>query len=421
MAITLRSARSWRVQTLLLGALLVTPAHAGGDVVLEWNAIAAAMVRAQDPFAQARLMAIVQLAVFEAVNAVTREHEPYLVTLTAPPNTSIEAAAVVAAHRVLVTYVPASSAELDSARARSLATIPDGPAKEHGIRVGESAAATMIAARSRDGADSVARYAPISTAPGEWQRTTACGSGGGQFVDWGKVSPFGIPSAEKFRAGRPPAIDSAAYATDYEEARTAGTVESAVRTSRQADLARFFAVSSGAGVWNSVARQAAAGQRRSLTHTAWALALLNIAVTDSLVASFETKYHYRLWRPETAIRFGHLDGNLKTDADVGFVPYTATPCFPSYPSAHASSAYAALEVLTRVYGSGRQTLALSNPAVPDVTLHYTRFRTIAEDIDDARVYGGVHFRFDQKAGASQGKAVADFVLDNKLRRLGAAR
>lgn len=400
-----------------LAVLLLAPATAAADVVLEWNAITLSTVRSQNPFAQARFAAIAQLAVFEAVNAVTREYEPYLGTVAAPAGASAEAAAVAAAHRVLISYFPGSAATLDAARATSLAAIPEGQAKADGIATGEAAADAVVAARSNDGSGFPLLYVPVTSSPGEWQLTPSCTLGGGLFFHWASVTPFAIPAASAFRPVPPPGLTSAVYAKDYDEVRSVGGVSSPARSQDRADVARFFAVTSGAALWNSAARQAAAVRGRALSHSAWVLALLNIAISDALVASFETKYHFRFWRPETAIQQGHLDGNVKTDLDTDFAPYVATPCFPSYPSAHASSAYAALEVLTQLYDGGGHSVLLSNPIVPGVTLSYTRFKAIAEDIDDARVYGGIHFRFDQEAGARQGKAVGAYVLKTTLRRV----
>ena len=404
---------------LLAAALLVTPASAAGDVVLDWNAITLATIRNQNPFAQARFAAIVQLAVFEAVNAVTGEYHPYVGTTTAPAGASAEAAAVAAAHRVLVAYFPASAPMLDAGRATSLAAIPDGQAKADGIATGEAVADTIVALRANDGSAPPALYVPVSSAAGEWQLTPACSLGGGLFLHWAEVAPFALPTAAAFRAPAPPALASAVYAKDYEEVRRVGGADSLERPDDRAEVARFYGLTSGTAVWNSAARQVAAAQARPMSHNAWALALLNMAISDSLVASFETKYHFRLWRPETAIHGGDVDGNPKTDPDAGYTPFISTPCFPSYPSAHASSAYAALEVLTHLYDGGGHSVVLSNPNVPDVTLYYSRFKAIADDIDDARVYGGIHFRFDQEAGARQGKAVGAHVLRNTLRSVNA--
>jgi hypothetical protein len=153
--------------------------------------------------------------------------------------------------------------------------------------------------------------------------------------------------------------------------------------------------------WNSAVRQVAQAAGTSLSENARALALLNVAISDSLVSVMETKYHYTFWRPETAIP--------------GFVPYIATPCFPSYPSAHASAGYAAEEIARRIFGGGGHGITLTSPPAVGVTLTYNSFREIARDIDDARVYGGIHFRFDQEAGAVQGRDIGKYVYKNMLR------
>jgi hypothetical protein len=142
---------------------------------------------------------------------------------------------------------------------------------------------------------------------------------------------------------------------------------------------------------------------------------VNMAISDGLVASFLNKYHYNFWRPETAIRAGDTDGNPKTDPDPNFLPFIVTPCFPSYPSNHASASYRGAEVLRRLYGKGGYSITLSNPAVPDIILQYTTFKQITDDVDDARVYGGIHFRADQDAGGRLGSSVGSAVYKNNLR------
>jgi hypothetical protein len=141
-----------------------------------------------------------------------------------------------------------------------------------------------------------------------------------------------------------------------------------------------------------------------------------MASNDSLVASFWTKYHYNFWRPETAIREGNLDGNAKTDADLAYLPYILTPCFPSYPSNHGSGSNSAAEVLKRVFGGGGHDITMANPGVPGLSFHYTRFSQITDDISDARVFGGIHFRFDQDAGADLGRDIGAYVYKHNLRR-----
>lgn len=277
----------------------------------------------------------------------------------------------------------------------------------------------MILLRTNDGSSPAQFKAPGPAVPGEWQATPSCpivdGIVVGTFFHWQNVAPFGIPSAREFLLDPPPALTSNGYAKDYVEVMTVGSLTSTERPQDRADVVRFFQVSSPTLVFNQAARQVADAQGRSMCENARALALINMAINDSLVASFLNKYHYDFWRPETAIRAGDTDGNSKTNSDLTFLPFIATPCFPSYPSNHASGSYGGAEVLRRLYGAGGHSITLSNPAVPDITLQYTTFKQIIDDVDDARVYGGIHFRFDQVAGGRLGRAVATSVYKNNLR------
>ena len=418
--------RRVRTSITLVALLACNSVAAKADVVLDWNAIAVSTVVSQEPrqFAHARFMAITQLAVFEAVNAITGDYQPYLGTIIAPGNASADAAAIAAAYTVLKNYFPSAS-NLDPAYAASLAAIPNGPAKDSGIATGQAAAAQMIALRLGDGSSPPQFSLPASIDPGVWQLTPSCPPAGGVGFQWQNITPFGVPSAPgsqewiaQFAPGPPPALTSTRYARDYNELKRVGNVSSdpTERPPDRADVATFYNASSPSYVFNLAARQVAAAEGSSLSENARALALLNMASNDSLVASFWTKYHYKLWRPETAIREGNLDGNARTDADFTFVPYILTPCFPSYPSNHASGSNSAAEILRRLYGAGGHAITMSNPAVPGVTFHYTRFNQITDDINDARVFGGIHFRFDQDAGADLGRDVATYVYKHNLRR-----
>jgi len=414
--------------SLTLVALFACSAiTARADVVLDWNAIAVSTLvgQGQSPFAQSRFMAITQLAVFEAVNAITHDYKPYLGTVVAPVGASADAAAVAAAYQVLKNYFPLAATSLDAAYAASLAAIPDGSAKSGGIATGQAAAAQMIAVRLNDGSSPPQFYAPASTDPGVWQLTPSCPAAGGVAFQWQNITPFGVPSAPgsqawiaQFAPGPPPALTSNRYAKDYNELKRVGSMTSDLteRPQDRADVARFYAMSSPAFVFNLAARQVAAAEGSSLSKNARALALLNMASNDSLVASFWTKYHYKLWRPETAIFEGNLDGNARTDADTTYVPYILTPCFPSYPSNHGSASNSAAEILRRAFGEGGHGITMANPAVPGVTFHYTRFNEITDDISDARIYGGIHFRFDQEAGADLGRDIGTYVYMHNLRR-----
>lgn len=415
-----------RLAAVLVAGLVCSPIAARADTVLDWNAIAmnTFISQGQSPFAQARFMSITQLAVFEAVNAITGDYRPYFGTVVAPVGASIDAAAATAAYKVLKNYFPLAS-KIDAAYTASLAAIPDGSAKTGGIATGDAAATQMITARRGDGSAPPAFYAPTSTAPGQWRTTPSCPAAGGTNFQWRNVTPFGAPSIpgshdwiERFAPEPPPAITSTTYARDFNEVKRVGDVSSDLtdRPQDRANVARFYATSSPSFVFNLVARQLATAQHTSVSENARALALLNMASNDSLVASFWTKYHYVLWRPETAIHEADYDGNVKTDADLNFAPYILTPCFPSYPSNHASGSSSAAEILRRVYGAGGHSITMANPAAPGLSFHYTRLKEITNDIDDARVYGGIHFRFDQEAGGRLGEDVATYIYKHNLRR-----
>jgi hypothetical protein len=405
----------------MLIATLFGSAVAKADVVLDWNVIAVntAVTNGQNPFAQARYAAIVQLAVFESVNAITGEYHPYLGTIVAPPGACPEAAAIQAAYRVLSTYFP--SASLDAERANSLASIPDGQAKTDGIATGEAAALAMIALRANDGSSPPQFKIPGPPVPGEWQATPSCpivnGVAVGIAYQWQNVTPFGISSVREYLLDPPPALTSHEYAKTYNEVMTVGGIDSTERPQDRANVALFYAASSPTQVFNQAVQQVAQERWHSLTENARALAVMNMAMNDSLVAAFFNKYHYNFWRPETAIHAGDTDGNPKTDPDPSWAPFVTTPCFPSYPSNHGSAANSAAEILTRIYGEGGHFMRLSNPTVPNIVLQYTTFKQITDDISDARVYGGIHFRTDQVAGERLGNAIGNAVYKNNLRRM----
>jgi hypothetical protein len=406
---------------MLMATLLFGPAVAKADAVLDWNEIAinTAIANGQNPFAQARFAAIVQLAVFEAVNTIVGDYRTYLGTIVAPHGASADAAAIEAAYQVLSTYFPGSASTLDAARASSLASIPDGQAKIDGIATGEAAANALIALRANDGSSPAQFKIPGPPVPGEWQATPSCpimnGVGVGLFFQWQNVTPFGIRDAKAYLLDPPPALASNKYAKTYNEVMAVGGVDSTERPQDRADVVLYYAASSPTQVFNQAARQVALEQRRSVSENARALALINMAINDSLVASFFNKYHYNFWRPETAIRAGNTDGNRKTEADPDFMPFMVTPCFPSYPSNHGSGSNGATEVMRRIYGEAGHSITLSNPTVPTIVLQYTSFSQITDDISDARVYGGIHFRTDQDAGARLGRAVGRAVYKNNLR------
>lgn len=394
---------------------------AADDLVLRWNDIGARTANATNPFLQARHGTVVQLAVFEAVNAITGEYESYLSSPpVAAPGASVDAAVVAAAHHVLKTYFSAAGAALDDERDADLAAIPDGQAKTDGITVGLAAANAMITLRASDGALPLTTLVPTSTAPGDYRLTTGCAAGA--FYNWKDVTPFAIASAWDFLLTPPPYLGSNAYRKDYQEVASMGAQGSALRSNERSEVARLYAASSPTFLLSMATRQIAAARGTSLAENARALALLYMAVNDALIASFLNKYHYNHWRPETGIRNGDLDGDHRTVQDAAFTPFIGTPCFPSYPSNHASGSVAGLEAMRRLFGAAGHDITLTNTvpalgALPPTTItrKYSQLDAIAGDVDDARVLGGIHWRYDQVAGNALGRAVATEVVKNRLR------
>jgi hypothetical protein len=366
-------------------------------------------------------MAIVQLAVFEAVNAITHRYEPYFGTVKVPDGESADpdAAVVAAAHDTLLWLVPGQHVLIDSAQTTSLATIQDGPAKDKGVNVGQASAAAMIANRNNDGSQPLTFYMPTNPAPYEWQLTPSCfnapGNGrGGLFLNWQFVKPFGVKSASQFRAEPPPKITGVKYAKNLNEVALVGAKDSTVRTDEETDFANFYAAVAPHRSWNLVARELASVRADEITRTARTLAMLNMSLADAHITVFETKYHYRGWRPETAIHRADEDSNSKTAADPSWLPYIITPCFPGYPSAHGIAGGAARTILARAYGRKQHDITISDQLVQGVVLHYTDLVDITDDVATARIYGGIHFRVDQDVADRKGAEVGSYNDDQWL-------
>ena len=392
-------------------SVLSTAIRARADAVTDWNAIMQATVASSNAFIQARSAAIVQLAVFDAVNSITGKYRPYLAIISAPPGASPEAAAVAAAHRTLVTLYPGSAAVLDVAQAVSLSAISDGQAKTDGVAVGEAAASAILALRANDGSGLVVPYTPGSD-PGDWQPTPPA-LAPALLSGWGQVTTFGILNGAQFRSAPPPLLGSARYARDFNEVKLVGDVNSSVRPQDRTNVARFYIIAA-VQVYNPAARQVSIAQKKTLSQNAHDFALLAMAICDGLISSMETKYYYNRWRPVTAIRAADTDGNPSTGPDTGWLPLIITPPFPSYPSAHASAGGAARRILERLYGKDGFLITLTSPTAPNVTLYYTAWKQITDDIDDARIFGGIHFRYDQEGGALQGWKVGSYILETQL-------
>jgi hypothetical protein len=405
-----------KMRLVLLAAFSLNMANAHDDAVLEWNRITFDLLLEAPPPIQMRFGAIVQLAVFEGVNSVSGEYRSTVGIPRSSPGASAPAAAVSAAHRVLRSYFPERTTELDAARETSLARIPPGPARDAGMAAGEAAANAVMASRENDGSETNESYLPGSTDAGQWQLTAACPPTGGVFLHWREVKPFVIRSAAQYRLPPPPALGSARYARAYAEVMEKGARDSARRPPDRTRVAEFYQTFGDAGLWNPVARQLARASRQTLAENARTFALMNLALHDLTVTLVETKYHYHFWRPETAIVGAGTDGNDRTQPDASYAPLVPAPCHPSYPSGHAATSGAAREVLERTFGARGHRIVVTQPAMPGIKLEYSTLEEITDDIDDARIYGGIHFRFDQNGGAEQGRNVGAHVWRHALER-----
>lgn len=391
------------------------PMAVANDVVTEWNQKAVSIVLAAAPplapIQQARVMAIFQLAVHDAVNGITGEYDTYLSPPAAPQNASPEAAAVAAAHHALKNLFPGSIGELDSQFVISL-TVHGLSLSDPGIEFGRSAAAAILAARSNDhsGEAQFPYDAPGAGNPGVWVRLNNAPA---LLPGWGNVTPFVIRSASQFDPGPPPALDSDTYTTDYNEIKQIGVKVNSTRTSEQSDIAQFWRASPTA-IWNNVLTQVMETRNFNLSQKARIFALLYLAAGDASIACWGMKYEYNFWRPEPAIISAGLDGNNSTIADVSWQPFIPTPPFPEYPSGHTTNSSAMAKILMLEFGD--------NPGVPitvtlsGITRHWNSFSEGVQEVIDARVFSGIHFRNSDETGARMGRQIAQFVSHHALRR-----
>jgi hypothetical protein len=391
------------------------------DVVLEWNQVAveATRVARLSPNAQTRALAMVHGAVFDAVNGIERDYAPYLVQRHAARWASEEAAAAVAAHGVLVSLLPAQQATLDAALAASLAAVPDGRAEDAGVAYGKLVAGRMLAERADDGSTDVVTYVP-GTGPDDWQPTPPAFAPAA-LPQWATVEPFGISSPDQFRTDPPPSLDSPAFTQAFNEMKAIGVAENSTRTDEQTEIARYWAGPSGTvqppGHWNSIARDVADAQGNSLAQNARMMALLNFGMADALITAWDSKFEYSFVRPVTAIRNADTDGNPDTVADPAWSPLLTTPGHPSYMAAHSSLSATAATVLAVFYGNDAiefTSTAEISAGGPVITRSFNGFWQAAQEAGASRIYGGIHWSFDNQAGLEAGRSVGKFIADNLL-------
>jgi hypothetical protein len=392
------------------------------DEVVQWNKTLLTIVRT--PGVQpatvhsTRSFAIMHAAVYDAVNAIDATHKPYLVSVkNVSPHASQEAAAAAAAHETLVELYPAFATTLDQQYAQALAQIPDGADKTTGIDVGRAVAMATLTLRSDDGsAASLIPYV-FGNAPGDYQSTPPNFPAQPQFTHWSRVTPFALERANQFRLGPPPALTSAEFTAAFNEVKSLGIANSATATADQALIGRFW---NGAiqNYWNEIAQTAVQAHQLTTAQSARVFALLNLTLADEVIAFYDSKYTYNLWRPVTAIRAAATDGNPDTAADPNWLPQAGkTAADPSYPGAHASISAGAAGVLSAVFGRKPFHVNVTSEVLPGVVRSFDSFADIENEASLSRIYAGQHFRSDENAGEHLGSAVADFVVENFLKRV----
>jgi hypothetical protein len=395
------------------------PASASQSVnaVIEWNRTLLVIVRtpgAQPPTIHStRSFAMLHAAIFDAVNNIDRDFEPYAVRHPdVSRKASAQAAADQAAHDVLISLYPAFTTTLDSELQQDLAQIPYGRDKADGIEEGQEVAAAILALRSNDGSAAVLPPFVPKNQPGSYQLTPP-NFAPADFIQWPNVTPFALAHANEFRPGPPPQLTSEDYTLSFNEVKSLGLITSATRTADQTQIGQFWNGNI-QDFWNEIAQTAALTHHLDLDQSAHLFALLNISLADTTIAFFDTKYTYDLWRPVTAIQMADTDNNPATAQDPAWIPLsTKTAPDPSFPGAHSATSFAAAEVL-RLYLGDQIILDVTSESLGGVTRHFTSFSEAAEEAGLSRIYAGQHFRFDHLAGKRLGRQVARSVLSSVL-------
>jgi PAP2 superfamily len=401
---------------LTVAGVPLVPAHAAGSrpnpvIVWDQNAQTAIWdVARQQPQFTSRSYAMVNGAVYDAVNAIAgTPYQPYLIAPPANGHESTDAAVATAAFLVLKALFPAQEERLRAQYDEALAAIPDGAAERGGVAVGTRTATAMIAARRDDGAFGDQTW-PIGTEPGQWRPTPPGFTFDGAWV--GQVKPFLLPSASMFRTSGPPALTSRQYARDFDEVKAVGAADSTVRTADQTQAAIW---------WHDrrltdweIKRQLATAQRLSPLRTARLFALMDLAGADTATACFNEKLAWNRWRPITAIQLAATDGNPDTAPDPSWTPLLGTPPHPDYTSGHTCATGAHMAVLRSFFG--RDDLSFSAySADAGATRHFRGFSHALAEVIEARIWGGIHTRSADVAGARLGKQVATYAVTHYLR------
>ena len=404
------------IPSIALGVACLVSAR--GNVVLDWNAVMMAAIRIDNtgPTLSSRNLAILHLAIYDAVNSVAVTHQPYLGSIEVTEPTSAEAAAAAAGYEVLKALYPGIRPRSDETFETWRDAAPETADTTNGLALGVRCAHRLLDARAADGSATDVPYIP-SSAPGQWRRTPP-------FFrppltpGWQFVAPFAIPDAADFLPPPPPALDSAPYARDLGEVRDLGSRTSTLRTPEQTLIARYWSdfsyTAMPPGHWHEIASTILGNHGIALEPTARAMALLSLAQADAAIVCWDAKFRYNLWRPVTAIQRAGEDGNPATDPDPEWDHLLAAPPFPAYPSGHSTFSQASATVLADFMGTDAIQFTTASDSVPGVFRNFSSLSECAAEIGRSRIYGGIHFEFDNREGKRIGATVARHVTANWL-------
>jgi hypothetical protein len=399
-----------------VAAAIALSQAAAADVVTDWGDIGVA-IGAEKNLANApntRGLAMMHVAMFEAVNAIERRYRPYKLDLPADNKASKEAAIAAAAHAVLSNLYPDEKAKLDQALQASLKGIPEADARARGVDLGIRAAAGIIELRAEDGSKAKESYRPY-TKPGVYVPTALPIE-----ITSGGIRPWVLEKGSQFRPAAPPALDSEVWTRDVNEIRELGSIDSKKRTPEQTEIGRFWFLT-GPRTYVPLAKQVVEAKKMDMVDCARLFALLSIATSDAFIAVFDAKYAHNFWRPITAIRNADLTSNPATPREPSWTPLGTTPPHPEYPCAHCIVAAAVAEVLQRVAGNDVGELRLTSPIPPGMTRKWKSLEDYSKEVALARIYAGFHYRFSTEAAMAMGKKIGQLAVATQLNSVAAPK
>jgi hypothetical protein len=404
------SNRAW----LFLAACLISSfGTASANVVTDWDEKAVALIQPKMvPPVAYRAMAIVHIAIFDAVNSIEPRYRPYYAQIPVTGDTSKEAAAAAAAGAVLTKLLPDVAFDIEAALKSYLSAIPEGDAKSNGIKLGDAVAAKILEARANDGSTAADTYRPVTT-PGVYIPTALTVA-----PQWPDLTPFAITSPSQFRPKPPIALESDQWAKDYNETKELGAKNSSKRSARQTEDARFWLLT-GPLSTHPLHRQVAMGKEMSVVDSARFMAVITAAEADAMVAVLDAKYKYAFWRPITAIRNGDIDGNAATEREATWQPIDNTPMHPEYPCAHCIVSSAVASAIEAMLGTADiPEVTMTSPTAPGVTHRWTNLRAYADEVSAARIAAGFHYRFSTVVGEEMGRQIGVHAAKTIMQPLG---